>query len=195
MKKKTLNHYSEAIKLIKNAILKSRYHAAVMANKELLSLYYGIGKYVSENSRRGAWGTSAIETISKMLQQELPGLRGFSPVNIKRMRQFYEAWEDTFAIRQLATGELQFALQKNNANRPIPTDEIQLNLLTEIRPMPTDEYQVIDLQHFLSIGFSHHYELLIKTDTLKERLFYIERCAVEFWSVENLRYNIKSKRL
>jgi len=177
------NNYSEAIKAIKSAILKSRYRAATLANKELLSLYYGIGKFVSENSRKGAWGTSAIDTISERLQQELPGLRGFSPVNIKRMRQFYEAWELIFVNRQLTAGE----------NRPLVSDEIPLNLLTANRPMATDDLQSINLQCFLSIGFSHHYELLIKTKTLEERSFYIERCAIEFWNVETLRYNLKSK--
>ena len=56
------------------------------------SLYYGIGKYVSENSRNGFWGKGAIETISEQLQKELPGLRGFSAANIKFMRQFYGTW-------------------------------------------------------------------------------------------------------
>ena len=58
-------------------------------NAELLSLYYGIGKYVSENTRSEAWGTDAIRRIAKRLQQDLPGLRGFSESNIKNMRQFY----------------------------------------------------------------------------------------------------------
>jgi hypothetical protein len=46
---KEINSYSEAIKAIKNAILKSRYRAATLANKELLSLYYGVGKFISNN--------------------------------------------------------------------------------------------------------------------------------------------------
>lgn len=45
-------------------------------NKEQLSLYYGIGRYVSENSCKGFLGKGAIEQRSYMLQQELPGLRG-----------------------------------------------------------------------------------------------------------------------
>ena len=81
-----------AVKTIKQAILESQYRAAKLVNKEQLALYYSIGKFVSENSREGTWGTGAIETISQTLQKELPGLRGFSPSNIKNMRQFYEQW-------------------------------------------------------------------------------------------------------
>lgn len=174
--------YSKAIQLIKGAILKSRHRAAVLANRELLSLYYGIGKYISENSRNHFWGTNAIETISIQLQQELPGLRGFSLVNLKRMRQFYEAWEGIFVNRQSATGEF----------RPLSTDEIEIGLLIVNRPLPTDDLRSSDLESFLSIGFTHHYELLIKTNSLEERLFYIQHCANEFWSVEKLKYNLKS---
>ncbi len=154
----------------------------MLANRELLSLYYGIGKYISENSRNHFWGTNAIETISIQLQQELPGLRGFSLVNLKRMRQFYEAWEGIFVNRQSATGEF----------RPLSTDEIEIDLLIVNRPLPTDDLRSSDLESFLSIGFTHHYELLIKTNSLEERLFYIQHCANEFWSVEKLKYNLKS---
>lgn len=42
-----------------------------------------------------------------------------------------------------------------------------------------------------SLGFSHHYDILIKTNSLQERLYYIRRCATEFWSVEKLRYILK----
>ena len=81
--------YIDAVKNIKAAILRSQYRAAASVNKEQLSLYYGIGRYVSENSRKGFWGKGAIEQISSMLQKELPGLRGFSSRSIKNMRQFY----------------------------------------------------------------------------------------------------------
>ena len=65
-------NYSDAIQAIKKAILTSLYRAAALANRELLSLYYGIGKFISENSRKGFWGTGAIDVISQQLQQELP---------------------------------------------------------------------------------------------------------------------------
>ena len=51
---------------------------------------YSIGKYVSNKTRNGAWGTGAIQAICDQLHGELPGLRGFSPSAVKRMRSFYE---------------------------------------------------------------------------------------------------------
>ena len=101
-----IDSYTQAISLIKNAILKSRYMAAKTVNREQLSLYYGIGRYISENSRTGFWGKNAIDLISMQLQNELPGLRGFSVSNIKNMRAFYEEWQSLFPNRQLVTGDL-----------------------------------------------------------------------------------------
>ncbi|MBE6338383.1 MAG: DUF1016 domain-containing protein [Lentimicrobiaceae bacterium] len=94
-----LQTYAKAVRVIKEAILRSQYRATSAANKEQLSLYYGIGCYVSKNSRDGFWGKGAIETISQQLQKELPGLRGFSATNIKNMRSFYEEWSP-FVNRQ-----------------------------------------------------------------------------------------------
>jgi hypothetical protein len=44
---------TESVAAIKDAIVRSRFQAATLVNRELLSLYYGVGKYVSENSRDG----------------------------------------------------------------------------------------------------------------------------------------------
>jgi hypothetical protein len=95
------NNYTEAIQAIKQAILKSRYKAAALANREMLMLYYGVGEYLSRHSREGFWGTNAVEMISAQLQKELPGLRGFSATSLKKMRTFYEAWENVFLNRPL----------------------------------------------------------------------------------------------
>lgn len=111
-------NYIEAVKAIKQAILQSRYKAAVLANGEMLSLYFGVGKYVAQNSRNGFWGTNAIETISNQLQNELPGLRGFGISNIKNMRVFYEAWSSYISIRQLAIGEFELEDLKRVYQKP-----------------------------------------------------------------------------
>ena len=182
MEQQAQTNYNQAIQAIKSAILQSRYRAAALVNRELLSLYFGIGKFISENSRNRFWGTKAIETISVKLQQELPGLRGFSPVNIKRMRQFFEEWEKY----------IQDADNQNSVIRPSAPDEIQTDLLLVNRPLSTDDMFNINSIYFLSIGFTHHYEILVKAKTLEERLFYVQSCAKGFWSVEKLKYNLKT---
>lgn len=175
-----INHidYGQAIKAIKDAILKSRYNAAKLVNKEVLSLYYCIGEYITRNSRTGFWGTNAIKVISGRLQKELPGLRGFSETSLKKMRTFYEEWNDVFS------------------NRPLSTDDLTISITQQddklwVRPLSTDKLCSSDLNSFVSIGFTHHYELLLKTLSVEERLFYIRKCETEFWSVEKLKYYLK----
>lgn len=86
-------NYDEAVKAIKTAILQSQYDAARAVNEKQLMLYYGIGKYISLNSRNGFWGKGAIDAISEQLNKELPGLRGFTSRNLRYMRTFYEEWK------------------------------------------------------------------------------------------------------
>lgn len=181
------SNYTEAVRAIKDAILQSRYRAARSINHEALSLDYYIGKYISEHSR-GQWGTGALAIIAKQLQQELPGLRGFSEGNMRKMRIFYDEWKNVFEDnRALPTHEI----------RPLTTDESRnLQLLTDneqlkIRTLSTHELTEEQLQHFLSVPFTHHYEIIKKTTFLQERLYYIERAAKEFWSVEKLQYNLR----
>lgn len=168
------HNYIEAVKIIKEAILRSQYRAVVSTNKEQLSLYYGIGCYVSENSRKGFWGKGAIEQIANMLQKELPGLRGFSASNIKNMRQFYEEW--------------QVILNR----QPLAGDPMKLNeewLLTVIRQPSAGELNWTD---FFSIGFSHHMEIISKAKTWDARFFYIHECATRYWSKYTLRDYLKA---
>lgn len=76
--KKELVNYTNDIVIIKNAILTSQHKVVKSANAEQLSLYYGIGRYISVRTRKKIWGTNAIEIISEQLQKQLPGLRGYS---------------------------------------------------------------------------------------------------------------------
>lgn len=170
---KEIIKYAHAVTVIRQAIEESRYRAARAGNAEMLSLYYGIGKYVSENTRNGAWGTDAIRSISKQLQQELPGLRGYSESNIKNMRQFYEEWQP-FVNRQPMAGDLEVDGS---------------SLLAIIRQPGTGD---LDWKEFLSVGFSHHMEIIAKVKDSDERIFYIHQCAVHAWDKYTLREYIQA---
>ena len=168
---------TQAVADIKSAILHSQHRVTRQANAELLSLYYGIGQYVSEHTRKNAWGTNAIETISRQLQKELPGLRGFSSAAIKKMRIFYEQWTD-IVNRSLPVNDL------NGSTNTV--DGLQL----VNRSLLMND---LDMHEFCSISFTHHYEILAKTDTTEERIFYIRQAARNQWSKEHLVEELKAK--
>ncbi len=167
---------TQAVKDIKSAILQTQNRVAKSANAELLSLYYGIGKYVSEHTRQGTWGTGAIESISQQLRKELPGLRGFSASAIKRMRTFYTEWR-ILENRPLPVGETQ------NSKNIINTKALL------IRPLLVGELEIRD---FFAISFSHHSEILAKTNTIEERIFYIHQTALNLWSKDRLIDELKA---
>ena len=85
--------YKPAAETIKAAILQGQYEAAKGVNRIQLAVYFGIGKYISQNTRKGFWGTGALEAISQILRRELPGLKGYSASSMKNMRKFYESWQ------------------------------------------------------------------------------------------------------
>ena len=177
-----LQTYAEAVKVIKDAILRSQYRAASSANKEQLSLYYGIGRYVSQNSRDGFWGKGAIEAISQQLQKELPGLRGFSATNIKYMRSFYEEWSPVVNRQPMADENKILTVSSD-------TELDEQLLLMEIRQPAADEFNWND---FVAIGFSHHIEIITKAKSLDARLFYIHESATRFWNKYTLRDYLKA---
>ena len=164
---KLSTQYNDAVKQIKTAILQSQAKALKGVNQEQLALYYGIGRFISQNSRAGFWGKDAIDTISRQLSTEVPGLRGFSPRNLRNMRMFYEEWKclDT----NLADASAKLDLGNKSADESANLDSCKSLAPLEIADIP--------IVAFFSIGFSHHTMILSKTKTLEERLYYIQLCS------------------
>ena len=180
MNPRSIIKYRNAVSTIKQAILQSQYRAAKLVTGEQLSLYFGIGGYVSANSREGTWGTGAIDRISEQLRRELPGLRGFSASSIKDMRAFYEYWCQYINRQPLAVD-----LQITENNTVIDIDSFTLQNWS---PLAVE----INREEFLSVSFSHHIEILHKTKDIHEVLFYIHQTVIHKWDKYDLRDRLKS---
>lgn len=176
--------YSVAVNTIKAAILRSQYQAAKLVNREMLSLYYGIGRYISANSREGFWGTGAIKTISERLRKEMPGLRGFSETSIKKMRQFYEQWEPVISNSTAVAVELPRIKSSATA------DEIDVSTLIVSKSTATAVN--LNLDEFLELSFSHHIEILNKVSDTSARSKYISLALSQKWSAKRLRKEIEN---
>ena len=164
---KLSTQYNDAVKQIKTAILQSQAKALKGVNQEQLALYYGIGRFISQNSRAGFWGKDAIDTISCQLSTEVPGLRGFSPRNLRNMRMFYEEWKCLDTNLADASAKLDFG--NKSADESANLDSYKSLAPLEIADIP--------IVAFFSIGFSHHTLILSKTKTLEERRYYIQLCS------------------
>ena len=82
---------ANSVKVLKSAILQAQSIVATDANRVMLMLYLGIGRFVSHKTRKGVWGIGATDAIAERLQREMPGLRGFSGRNIRNMRLFFRS--------------------------------------------------------------------------------------------------------
>ena len=172
-----IQQYRAAADTIKAAILQSQYRATKLITGEQLSLYFGIGCYISTYSRKEAWGTGAINRISEHLRKELPGLRGFSGQNIRNMRTFAEFW-------------LPFLICSPMASKLTTHSIISIDNLTPQNWSPAASK--IDREEFLGISFSHHMEILHKTRNIDEVIFYIRETFRHKWDKYELRDRLKA---
>lgn len=96
------NQYNEIFQNIKNEILSSQYQAMQAINKELIYMYWHIGKIILNNS---VWGNKFIDNLSVDLKLEFPDIKGFSIRNLKNMKKFAEEYQD-FEFMQSVTAQI-----------------------------------------------------------------------------------------
>jgi len=95
---KNENDFNEILAIIQQA----RERAFRTVNRELISMYWEIGKYVSGKVKSNAWGKSVVNEFSDFVQRKYIGIKGFSPQNIWRMKQFYETYKDNEKLSTLS---------------------------------------------------------------------------------------------
>lgn len=173
---------ANAVQVIKDAILQSQQRALGAVNQEQLALYYGIGRYISANTRTKNWGKGFIEGISEQLRKELPGLRGFSARNLRNMRTFYEEWQNLESSNSaVGTAKLEDGVQNsfvetnNKTNLAVPTAKMQGK--DEIRRLQLTISSEFPIAAFFSISFTHHTAILTNVKSYEERKFYIQFAA------------------
>ncbi len=100
--------YSAFFEEIREAIRRSQYEALKKVNKELIGLYWQIGKAIVERQEQHGWGKSVVETLSEDLQAEYPGATGYSVQNLWYMRQFYREYKGSEKLQPLV-GEISWS--------------------------------------------------------------------------------------
>ncbi|MBV4357367.1 PDDEXK nuclease domain-containing protein [Pinibacter aurantiacus] len=170
-------NYTELVNTLKQEIVNSRYQAARLVNKEQLVLYLRTGKMLSEKVKAQKWGTKVLEQISSDLQKELPGLKGFSTSNLKKIRLFADTYSG-FLIGSTPSNQFdQIAKDNEFSEGDIQSGETKSNSF---------------LESFYRISFSHHFSILSKVKTWSARSFYIQSAAVNFWSLTILEHHIEN---
>ncbi|MCX5783823.1 MAG: PDDEXK nuclease domain-containing protein [Elusimicrobia bacterium] len=108
MKKIILSTYGRLLSEVKTRIHSAQYEALRAVNKELIALYWDIGKVIAKRQKGQTWGKSVVEKLSNDLHKEFPGMQGFSTQNLWYMRQFYREYSSNSKLQPLV-GEIGWA--------------------------------------------------------------------------------------
>jgi predicted nuclease of restriction endonuclease-like (RecB) superfamily len=149
---------------LKQRIAAAQTRAALAVTRELIALYWHVGKTIVQRQARAGWGEAVVERLAHDLRQAFPDLKGFSPRNIWRMRAFFLAWSET-------PKKLTRAVSETRA--PTPAKKL---------PRAVAE-----------IPWGHNIILLQQLETAEERLWYAEQARAHAWSRPVLQAQITKK--
>src|SRR5579871_4172665 len=98
----TFTGYEEFLRDVKERVRTAQVRAALAVNRELVLLYWSIGRDVLTRQAEQGWGAKVIERLSADLRREFPEMKGFSRTNLLYMRAFAEAYPDEVIVQQVA---------------------------------------------------------------------------------------------
>ena len=179
--------YARFITDLKERIQSARLAAARAVNRELILLYWDIGRAIVEKQKALGWGDSIVEQLARDLQAAFPHNRGFSRQNVWRMRQFFA---DHTAPEFLA----QLVPEKDRAPW---TDRVLSQLVRELEPKLPDARRHEILSQVVrelvaAIPWGHHANVLASVRPPRARLYYLLATARFGWSRHVLLNQIKA---
>jgi hypothetical protein len=93
--------YEPLVNDVKELIHKKQYHVLKIMNAETINLYWEIGEEIYRQQEINGWGKSIVKILSKELQKEFPGAKGYSAANLWRMRNFYLSYRNSEKLAPL----------------------------------------------------------------------------------------------
>ncbi|MDZ7583024.1 MAG: DUF1016 N-terminal domain-containing protein [Deltaproteobacteria bacterium] len=170
--------YRRFIEDLKARVATARVSAARHVNRDLILLYWDIGQAIVEKQKTHNWGDAVVEMVAKDLRRAFPGMRGFSPDSIWRMRQFYSEYADPSFLEQAV---LEIAGRRGK------------RLEQAVPETASDEFLSRFAKKMLApIPWGHHIELLKKIKEPEARLWYLQTTAHLGWSRNVLLNQIKA---
>ncbi len=162
--------YAAFLTDLKARIQSARISAARAVNRDLILLYWDIGRAILEKQTQYGWGESVVETLARDLRKAFPGTTGYSVSSLWRMRQFYATHSSKEFLAQ-AVREL------GGEDSKIDDPEFLAQAVREL---------------VISIPWGHHVELLNKIKDEGARLYYLRATAQFGWSRNVLLNQIKA---
>jgi predicted nuclease of restriction endonuclease-like (RecB) superfamily len=168
--------YGRLLADIKARVRAGQIRASLAANREMLVLYWDIGRMILDRQKAEGWGAKVIDRLSRDLQNAFPGQQGFSPRNLKYMRAFAEAWPETVIVQQ-----------------PVAQLAGSGEIIVQA-PLAQSSTTVAAIVHQAGaqLPWKHHCLLLDKLAAPAERLWYAAKAVEHGWSRDVLALQIES---
>jgi len=173
--------YKSWLSSIKEQVRLAQIKTAVVVNKELLNVYWHIGKEICEKQEQSNWGDGLIEQLSIDLLKEFPEVKGFSRTNLYYIKKWYLFYAKNEFVPQ-AVGQIKLKPSKDIIVPQLVGQLQKNNLKNSILP------QIVAI-----IPWGHHREIISKCKTVEEALFYINETTKNNWSRSVLVAQIESK--
>jgi predicted nuclease of restriction endonuclease-like (RecB) superfamily len=189
------NEYLQVLNDIKSRIRSARIKATHAVNRELIELYWKIGKIIVEKQSQLGWGKAIVETLSKDIRKEFPGISGYSPDNLWRMRQFYVEYSDIQIMEQLVPELIQlFQKESRITKNKFPFLEQPVPEIPSVEGSQSKIKWALKVLKRLVAGIPWGHNLLImkKINDIHARLYYIISTIQCGWSRNVLLNQIKA---
>ena len=170
--------YAHFIDDLKQRVAAARLSAARAVNRDLIALYWDIGKAILEKQQALGWGQAVVEQIARDLRASFPGTQGFSARNVWDMRRLYEAYAGTPFLRQLVAESPGMPPRRAQRSAVAAGVEPGLGLLRQL---------------VAEVPWGHHLVVLGKVSEPAERIFYLKAVAAFGWSRNVLLNQIKAR--
>mgnify|MGYP001598727222 CR=1 FL=1 len=174
---KELIMYADLLNAIKSRIRQAQTKATFAVNKELIFLYWDVGRMVCERQVEERWGASVIPRLARDLRNELPEVKGFSERNIKLMTQFHREYPFLMGIGQRAVAQSQPDENTDFIKVPQPVAKLLADDPPEIMRRTVAEYALRDIHK--PIGVSDYELTRSLPEALKSALPTIEEIEAE----------------
>lgn len=210
--------YAGVLAGIKGRVRAAQLRAAVSVNRELIALYWDIGRAIVEQQRQHKWGDGVIDRLSRGLTRAFPTMAGFSRMSLYRMRMFFLAYAPADAIvaqpvlRLVGAEKLQHAVREladPKLPQPVADSEIVAQLVRQLPDAnlsqavrespgqelsrPVTEFLAAPPEPVASLPWGHNVLLMQKLPSLADRLWYARKAVEHGWSRAVLTHHIEAQ--
>jgi len=196
--------YGPLLAELKSRVRAAQVKAALSVNRELIALYWDIGRVILQRQQAEGWGAKVVARLAADLRAEFPEVTGFSARNFKYMRAFAEAWSDAAIVQQPVAQLLEAAQnlrppggeKSRTSVRESATPIVQQavgQISGAILQQAVAQFPATPPEPMASLPWGHNLVLLTKLKKPAERLWYAQAALRHGWSRAVLTVQIETQ--